>query len=67
MEPKKIKWNLETPMGAMVPGDSFFVPCIKCPPLISGVQRLAKLYNIKVQVRVRFENYIKGIRVWRLE
>jgi hypothetical protein len=62
-----LKWNLETPMGAMRVGDSFFVPCVQCRQIENGVRHLAKLYRIKIKVRVQFERYVKGVRVWRLE
>lgn len=52
------------PLALMMPGDSFFVPCLNTDRIKSEVAFLAR----KMRVRVRMENEITdglyGVRVW---
>lgn len=61
-----LKWNLDAAMGGMGVGDSFFVPCLDTQAVVTTLSAMGRQYGYKVMVRVRVENYVKGVRVWRL-
>ncbi len=61
-----LRWNLDVAVGGMSVGDSFFVPCVDCQPVITTLVQLGKAFGYKVVVRIRYENYIKGVRIWRM-
>ena len=61
-----LKWNIKAVIGGMGVGDSFFVPCLECDDIRKEISRLAKLFNIDVEIRPRTEDYIKGLRTWRI-
>jgi hypothetical protein len=60
-------WNLELVIGGMPIGSSFFVPCVQCQGLMRHVAVLGKSYGVVLRCGIRFEDHIKGIRVWRIE
>jgi hypothetical protein len=62
----KLLWNLDAAMGGMTVGDSFFVPCVSCQPAMTTLIQMGRQYGYEVKVRLRFENYVKGVRVWRV-
>jgi hypothetical protein len=61
-----VKWNLEGVLGGMSVNDSFFVPCLDCDPLRYEIRRLSEQFGITVKTRTVTENYIKGLRTWRV-
>jgi len=61
-----IKWDLESVMGGMRVGDSFFIPCLECKDLNRTINKLAKGFGIEVEVKYRTEDLIKGLRTWRV-
>ena len=60
------KWDIPAVLGGMRVGDSFFIPCIPCDEIRKEIKRLADLFNIEVDIRDRTEEYVKGLRTWRL-
>jgi hypothetical protein len=55
-----IKWE------KLIPGSSFFVPCIDTARLIAQIVTTAQTKGFKVVTRTRAENGRWGIRVWRI-
>lgn len=61
-----LKWDFDAVLGGMRVNDSFFVPCLACERYRNRIRRLAKEYGIEVRCMKRTENYIKGLRTWRI-
>ena len=61
-----INWDFEAVIGGMRVGDSFFIPCLDCKPYRAEIRRVAEEFGVKVRSRSRVENYIRGLRVWRI-
>jgi len=61
-----LRWDFEAVLGGMRIGDSFFVPCLRCQTYRSQIKRLAREFGIEVRCMQRTENYIKGVRTWRI-
>lgn len=60
-------WDFEAVLGGMRVGESFFIPCLDCTEYRKQIKRIAKEFSIRVTVRSRVEDYIRGLRVWRKE
>jgi hypothetical protein len=60
------KWNLSAVIGGMKVGDSFFIPCLQCDENRKEIRRIAALFDIDVDIRPRTEEYIRGLRTWRI-
>jgi len=61
-----VKWNLKAVLGGMSVGESFFIPCLECKQVRFEVLNLARSFGIEVEVKPRTEQYIKGVRTWRI-
>lgn len=61
-----VKWNIKAVLGGMAVGDSFFIPCLECKPVRKEILAIARSYDITVEIKPRTEQYIKGVRVWRV-
>ena len=60
------RWDFHAVLGGMRIGDSFFIPCLN-PEYHRGlIRRIAKEYGVEVRCMKRTENYIKGLRTWRI-
>ena len=49
----------------MVVGTSVFVPCIDTEKTKQQMIKIAELKSWKVEMRVRIENKMFGLRIWR--
>ncbi len=52
---------------AFVPGTSIFVPALNTEEAAKQARGIAQLRGWGVEVRLRIENGMRGIRVWRLK
>lgn len=48
-------------------GESFFIPALDVTAIRKDVFTAAKLLQIKVETLTTVEDYIRGIRVWRVK
>lgn len=62
-----MKQPVELPIGSMVVGDSFFVPCIDTDEITTEAHKLAKAYNFKIKLEKVIYGQLFGLRVWRIE
>ena len=62
-----MKQPVELPIGNMVVGDSFFVPCIDTNEISTEAHKLAKEYNFKIKLEKVIYGQLFGLRVWRIE
>jgi hypothetical protein len=60
-----LKWNLEATISGMRVNDSFFIPCLKCS-MDSRIRAIAKEFGYDVKIRNVTEEFVKGLRVWRV-
>lgn len=60
------KWDFKAVLGGMAVGDSFFVPCLDSADFRKEIRRLASMYGIEVEIRERTEEYVRGVRTWRI-
>ena len=49
----------------MVVGASVFVPCIDTEKAKQQLEKVAELKSWQVEMRVRIENEMFGVRIWR--
>lgn len=61
-----LNWNLKATISGMRIGDSFFIPCLNCTLLDSRIRRLSKEFGYDFSVRNVTEEFVKGLRVWRV-
>jgi hypothetical protein len=61
-----LKWNLEATISGMRVGDSFFIPCLKCSNVESRIRRLSREFGYEFTVKNVTEEFVKGVRAWRL-
>ena len=61
-----LKWNLEATISGMRIGDSFFIPCLKCSNIESKIRRIADDFGYKVKISNCTEEFVKGLRAWRV-
>lgn len=61
-----VKWNLKAVLGGMAVGDSFFIPCLDCTQVRKEIRAIARAFGIEVEIEQRTEQYIKGVRTWRV-
>ena len=61
-----IKWNLRAVLGGMAVGDSFFIPCLDCAQARKEILKIARTFGVEVEIKPRTEQYIKGVRTWRI-
>lgn len=61
-----LRWDFGAAIGGMRVGDSFFIPCLECEKYRRQIYDTAKDYGVKVRCKKRTENYIKGLRTWRI-
>jgi hypothetical protein len=62
-----MKQPIELPVGSMVVGDSFFVPCVDTHEVSHEAHRLARQYKFKLRIEKVVYNSLYGIRIWRTE
>jgi hypothetical protein len=55
-----IKWE------KLIPGSSFFVPCIDTARMTKQITEAVQTLGFKVVTRTRAENGRWGVRVWRI-
>lgn len=60
------KWNLKAVLGGMAVGDSFFIPCLDYEQVRKEIRAIARSFDIQVEIEPRTEQYIKGVRTWRI-
>lgn len=61
-----VKWNLKATIGGMAVGDSFFIPCLDCDQVRKEIRAVARMFDVKLEIKPRTEQYIKGVRAWRV-
>ena len=61
-----LKWNLKAAISGMRVGDSFFVPCLDCKYLESKIRRVADEFGYSMSVKNVTEEFVKGLRAWRV-
>lgn len=61
-----VKWNLKAVIGGMAVGDSFFIPCLDCSQVKKEIRAVARTFNVSLEIKPRTEQYIKGVRAWRV-
>ena len=64
LNPDKIKVVVQ--WGDMVVGASVFVPCIDTEKTKQQMIKIAELKTWQVEMRVRIENKMFGLRIWRI-
>lgn len=64
LNPDKIK--IVVSWGDMVIGASVFIPCIDTQKAKEQVQEVAERNLWQVTARVRIENEMFGVRIWRI-
>jgi len=62
-----LKWDLGGVIGGMAVKDSFFIPCLDCDAIQRDIERTAVAYNVQIRIKKATENYIKGLRTWRIK
>jgi hypothetical protein len=62
-----MKQPVELPVGSLVVGDSFFVPCVDTKEVSSEVYKLARQYKFKLRVEEVVYEQLYGLRIWRIE
>ena len=61
-----VKWNLKAVIGGMRVNDSFFIPCLDCAQIRKEILKVARVFGVEVEIAPRTEQYIKGVRTWRI-
>lgn len=61
-----LKWNLRVAISGMEVGDTFFIPCLNCDTEKRAVGSWGREFGYKLSYRPVTEDYVKGIRVWRV-
>lgn len=61
-----IKWDFYTVIGGMAVGDSFFIPCLDVAPYRTKIKAVAEALGVTVVTHIVVENYIRGLRTWRV-
>ena len=61
-----VKWNLKAVIGGMDVGDSFFIPCLDCEQVRKEIHAIGRIFDVKLEIKPRTEQYIKGVRAWRV-
>lgn len=61
-----MKQPVELPVGSMVAGDSFFVPCIDEDQIKRELDKLATAFQFDLRVEKTVYNGMFGLRVWRI-
>lgn len=64
-EPARAKKNYPWPL--LQPGDSFFIPEGKQANVASAANQFARKNGVRFVTRVREEDGVSGVRVWRVE
>ena len=64
LNPDKIKVVVR--WDDMVVGASVFIPCIDTEKAKQQMIKIAELKSWKVEMRVRIENKMFGLRIWRI-
>ena len=63
LNPDKVKVIVE--WGGMVVGASVFVPCIDTDKAKKQITKIAEIKGWTFETRVRIENDMFGVRIWR--
>ena len=64
INPDKIKVVVQ--WDDMVVGASVFIPCVDTEKAKQQLEKIAELKSWQVAVRVRIENKMFGLRIWRI-
>lgn len=64
LNPDKIKIIVD--WSSMVVGASVFVPCVDTDKAKKQVSKIAEMKGWTIEVRVRIENGMFGVRIWRI-
>jgi len=64
INPDKIKVVVQ--WDDMVVGASAFIPCVDTEKAKQQLEKIAELKSWQVAVRVRIENKMFGLRIWRI-
>ncbi len=59
--------TLKYPWKSLEIGDSFFVIGVKRTSISGSINHAQKRYGLTLTSRIREENGVKGVRVWRIE
>jgi hypothetical protein len=54
------------PIGSMVQGDSFFVPCLDDTDIRKELTQLAHDFKFNLRIEKVLYNGMYGVRVWRI-
>ena len=63
LNPDKVKVIVD--WDKMVVGASVFVPCVDTDKAKQQIKKIAEMKEWAVEVRVRIENDMFGVRIWR--
>ena len=63
LNPDKVKVIVD--WDKMVVGASVFVPCVDTDKAKQQIKKIAEVKEWAVEVRVRIENDMFGVRIWR--
>ena len=63
LNPDKVKVVVD--WDKMVVGASVFVPCVDTDKAKQQIKKIAEMKEWAVEVRVRIENDMFGVRIWR--
>jgi len=64
LNPDKVKVIVD--WDKMVVGASVFVPCVDTDKAKQQIKKIAEVKEWAVEVRVRIENDMFGVRIWRI-
>jgi hypothetical protein len=62
-----MKQPIELPIGSMMVGDSFFVPCVDETEVKNEARKIARQYKYRLRLESVVYNTLFGVRVWRIE
>lgn len=62
-----MKQPIDLPIGSMVVGDSFFVPCVDETEVKDEARKIARIYKYRIRTESIVYNGLFGVRVWRIE
>jgi hypothetical protein len=62
-----MKQPVELPIGSMVVGDSFFVPCIDQHEIMDEARSIARQYKFRLRIEKVVYEKLFGVRIWRIE
>ena len=62
-----MKQPVDLPIGSMVVGDSFFVPCVDQHEITEEARIIARQHKFKLRIEKVIYGKLFGVRIWRIE